>query len=67
MGETQKFMGRNQLIDRLSAQMGSKDALGNRMVIPQGVRPAQQLPDIYASGGSVQMPKEYSKGNWKLI
>jgi len=44
-----------------------KDALGNRMVIPQGVRPAQQLPDIYASGGSVQMPKEYSKGNWKLI
>ena len=26
MNETQKFMGRNQLIDRLSAQMGSKDA-----------------------------------------
>jgi hypothetical protein len=44
-----------------------KDALGNRMVIPQGVRPAQQLPDIYASGGAVQMPQEYSQGNWKLI
>lgn len=24
--ETQKFMGRNQLIDRLSAQMGSREA-----------------------------------------
>ena len=45
-----------------------RDALGkDRMVTPQGARPAQQLPDIYASGGSVQMPREYSQGNWKLI
>ena len=45
-----------------------KDALGkDRMVTPQGARPAQQLPDIYASGGSVQMPQEYSQGSWKLI
>ena len=26
MAETQKFMGRNQLIDRLSAQVGSRDS-----------------------------------------
>jgi hypothetical protein len=26
MQETQKFMGRNQLIDRLSAQVGSRDS-----------------------------------------
>ena len=44
-----------------------KDALGNRMVIPQGARPAQQLPDVYASGGPIQMPQEYSQGSWKLI
>lgn len=25
MGETQKFMGRNQLIERLSAQVGNRD------------------------------------------
>ena len=51
-----------------------RDALGkDRMVTPQNrlfqqePLPAQQLPDIYASGGSVQMPREYSQGNWKLI
>jgi len=44
-----------------------RDALGNRMVIPQGGRVIQQLPDVYASGGAVQMPQEYSQGNWKLI
>jgi hypothetical protein len=26
MAETQRFMGRNQLIDRLSAQVGSRDS-----------------------------------------
>ena len=48
-----------------------KDALGERVVRPQGprrnYRGPEQLPDIYASGGSVQMPQEYSQGSWKLI
>ena len=32
MAETQKFMGRNQLIDRLAAQMGSKDAAIKQLI-----------------------------------